>query len=89
MKKQILLVPLLYVLTSCSDIPMISSFPDVPKELKEACPALKGVDSSTTKLSVVIDSVIDNYSTYHGCQIKVDAWNEWYNAQKKIHDEIK
>jgi len=88
MKKQILLIPLLYVLTSCSEIPPMSSFPAVPKELQQACPELKGVDSSTTKLSVVIDSVIDNYSNYHECQIKVDSWNEWYNTQKKIHDSV-
>jgi hypothetical protein len=88
MKKLLLLIPLVFVLTGCLDDPLVSDFPDVPKELKEACPALKQVDPKTTKLSVIVDSVIDNYSTYHECQIKVDEWIEWYNTQKKIYDNI-
>jgi hypothetical protein len=89
MKKLLLLVPVL-LLTGClEDVPVASKWPEIPAELKTACPALKEVNPDTTKLSEVIDVVAGNYATYHECQVKVDSWIEWYNTQKKIQDEIK
>jgi hypothetical protein len=29
-----------------------------------------------------------NYNTYYECAVKVDAWQEWYQIQKKIHEDI-
>jgi len=89
MRKLLLLAPVL-LLTGClTDVPVKSVWPEVPEELKAACPALQEIKPDTTKLSEVIDVVSSNYSSYHECQVKVDAWVEWYNTQKKIHDEIK
>ena len=64
-------------------------WPDVPDELKEACPDLKKVDESTTKLSDALVIVTDNYSQYKECKLKVDNWVEWYNTQKKIYESVK
>ena len=87
-KLLVLLLPLL--LTAClEDIPVTPKWPDIPDSLKTSCPALKQLDDGKTKLSDIIDNVIDNYSTYHECQVKVDAWIEWYQQQKKIYEEIK
>jgi len=86
MKKLILLLPLL--LTACIT-PDARKFPDIPPELKQACPDLQEIDPKTTKLSVVVDTVTTNYKEYHECRVKVDAWIEWYNGQKKIFESVK
>ncbi len=87
MKYIILLAPLL--LTGClfkDPVPVKQVWPDVPKELLEACPDLKQVDPDKNKLSDIINVVSDNYATYYDCKAKVDDWIVWYNGQKKIHD---
>jgi len=63
-------------------------WPSVPQDLIESCPDLKLVDTSTDKLSEVLDVVVDNYKNYHECRIKVDAWIEWYKTQKGIMDKL-
>ena len=87
MKYLALIAPLL--LTGClfkDPAPVKQIWPDVPKELLEACPDLKLVDPNTKKLSDIIDVVSDNYATYYDCKSKVDDWIVWYQGQKKIHD---
>jgi hypothetical protein len=89
MRKLLLLIPVL-LLTGClTDVPVKSAWPEVPKELLDACPALQQIDPNTTKLSEVIGVVSTNYGQYRECQVKVDAWVEWYKAQQKIVEEIK
>lgn len=85
MKKLIIISALL--LSAC--IPVDRHFPEVPEELKTACPDLAEIDPNTTKLSEVVRTVTDNYSRYHECQIRVDAWIEWYNTQRAIFDSVK
>lgn len=88
MKLVVLLAPLL--LTGCllkQPVPVKQIWPDVPKELLEACPDLKQIDPETKKLSEIITVVSDNYATYYDCKAKVDDWIIWYNGQKKIYDE--
>jgi hypothetical protein len=88
MRCLVLLVPLL--LSGCifskDPVPVKQIWPDVPKELLEACPDLKQVDPKTTKLSDIISVVSDNYAQYYDCKAKVDDWVTWYQGQKKIHD---
>ena len=87
MKLWLLLAPLL--LTGClfkQPVPIKQVWPDVPKELLDACPDLKLVDPKTDKLSDIIGVVSDNYSTYYECKAKVDDWIVWYNGQKKIYE---
>ncbi len=88
MKYIILLAP--FLLTGClfkQPVPIKQVWPDVPKELLEACPDLKLVDPKTDKLSDIIGVVSDNYSSYYECRAKVDDWIVWYNGQKKIYEE--
>ena len=88
MKYILLLAPLL--LTGCifgkDPVPIKQIWPDVPKELLEACPDLKLVDTKVTKLSEIVDVVADNYATYYNCKAKVDDWIIWYNGQKDIYN---
>jgi hypothetical protein len=84
-----LLIPLL-LLTGCSTVvPVAMKFPDVPVELTAACSELDKTPAGTTKLSDTIDVVVKNYSKYHECRAKVDAWTEWHKTQKQIFENVK
>jgi len=85
--KLLLIVPVL-LLTGCLSTPVKRSFPEVPPELKVACPDLMLLEP-TTKLSEVVSVVSKNYGQYQECQIKVDTWIEWYNSQKQIFESVK
>jgi hypothetical protein len=62
------------------------TWPDSPgKQSLESCPALKELDNAT-ELSEIASVVVENYSTYYQCSVKVDAWIEWYKLQKDIYD---
>ena len=86
MKKLLLLVPTL-LLTGClTAVPVKRTFPDIPEELKIACPELKEATKNTQELSKLLDVVVVNYSTYYECRVKVDAWIEWHKRQKEIFE---
>lgn len=87
MKRLLLLIPVI-LLTGCLVTPVKRNFPEVPKELTEACPDLKTVEQ-TEKLSEVLKVVVENYGQYNECKIKVDTWVEWYKTQKQIFDSVK
>jgi hypothetical protein len=83
-----LLLPVIIVLlTGCSTaVPIKQTFPKAPSSLMAACPELYQVEN-TDKLSDVLTVVTRNYSQYHECRIKVDAWIEWYNTQQPLFDK--
>ena len=85
-----IVIALMLCLTGCAGtVPVAMSFPQVPEELKTACPDLKTIPEGTTKLSQVVSVVTENYGQYQECKIKIDAWTQWYNSQKKIFESIK
>jgi hypothetical protein len=83
------LIPLL-LLSGCSimTVPVKRTFPDAPEVLMEKCIPLIPIQQDA-KLSDVAKNVSYNYSLYHECSVKVDAWQEWYKSQKKVFDEVK
>jgi hypothetical protein len=87
--KRLIAIVILLTLTGCLNTPVARHFPEVPADLKTACPGLEQVDPATTKLSEVITVVTDNYTQYHECRVKVDSWIEWYNTQRAIFDSVK
>ena len=88
MKYAIILFSL--ILAGCStSVPVKIKFPDVPEGLMAKCEDLEKLPADTKQLSKTAESVIKNYSKYHQCRIKVEEWQEWYNANKKLYDEIK
>lgn len=86
MKYSLLVLPLL--LAGCLATPVKRNFPEVPAELKVACPDLQKVKSDA-HLSDIVSTVSSNYTQYHECRAKVDAWNEWYKNQKEVFDSVK
>lgn len=87
--KRILIIASALLLTACLSTPVKRTFPEIPEDLKTACPDLSQIDESTTKLSEVVKTVTVNYGQYHECKIRVDAWMEWYKTQKSIFEEVK
>lgn len=77
-----------FLLAGCVATPVKRNFPDAPEELKAACPELQKVQSGA-KLSDVVSTVSSNYSQYHECRVKMEAWNNWYNSQKDIFESVK
>jgi hypothetical protein len=89
MKKLLLLVPVFLLAGCLESVPVKRNFPAIPEELKTACPELQKVEPGTTQLSKVMEIVVDNYSTYYECRVKVDAFLQWHQEQKKIFEEVK
>lgn len=84
------IITLALFLSACAtSVPVTMNFPQVPEELKTSCPDLKNIPEGTTKLSEVVTVVTENYGQYQECKIKIDAWTQWYNSQKKIFEGIK
>ena len=81
-----LLMP--FLLAGCLATPVKRNFPEVPEELKVVCPDLQKIKEDA-KLSDVVSTVSTNYTQYHECRAKVDAWSEWYKTQKEIFDSVK
>jgi hypothetical protein len=81
---------LLLLLPACTQpVSIKPTWPEVPLELQTECSPLNQLDPSKDKMSDVLSNVVDNYSLYHICKVKVEAWNNWYNSQKKIYEDIK
>lgn len=89
MKKLLILLLPVVLLSGCLDVPVARHFPEVPPELLVACPDLKLIDPNTTKLSEVVGVVAENYGQYAECKNKIDMWAEWYKAQKDIFESVK
>jgi hypothetical protein len=70
-------------------VPVVAKFPEAPQSLKENCPNLKKIEGEQISIVDLHKTVIDNYTTYHECVIKVEGWNEWYAKQKELFDSIK
>ena len=88
--KSLLTVVLALTLVGCSIVtPVKRNFPDRPAELTKGCPELQEATADTKELSKLLDTVVVNYSTYYECRVKMEAWDEWYQEQKKIFDEVK
>jgi starvation-inducible outer membrane lipoprotein len=77
------------LLTGCVTAPVVMKFPEAPEALMQKCEELEKVPANTKQLSTTSEVVVRNYGKYHVCRIKVEEWQEWYNANKKIYESIK
>jgi hypothetical protein len=83
------IVTMALFLSACVSVPVERRFPSVPAEIQVPCGNLQTIDPATTKLSIVVDSVVTNYTQYRECQAKTDSWIEWYAKQKQIFESVK
>lgn len=88
--KVIITLSFCFLLGGCfsTPVPVKQNFPLAPETLLTPCPDLKKLEKDS-KLSDVAKTVIDNYTLYHECSIKSQAWIGWYKAHKKIFEEVK
>jgi hypothetical protein len=78
------------ILSGCSwTVPVTAKFPVAPKTLMEKCAPLKKLEGDQVTIVDLHTTVVENYTSYHECSVKVDAWQEWYTSQKKIFEEVK
>lgn len=86
----ILLFVLVIMLAGCSTLfPARQEFPAAPQVLMERCPDLMTIDDGKNTLRDMLKIVIQNYALYYQCAEKTQGWQEWYNNQKKIYENIK
>jgi len=88
----VLAIVLMFMLSMCSGcsttVPVTAKFPEPPGlSATTACADLKKISDGPT-LSEVTKTVVINYGTYHECAVKVNAWNEWYQIQKHIFENL-
>jgi PBP1b-binding outer membrane lipoprotein LpoB len=81
---------LIALLSGCSTtVPVVAKFPDAPKSLTEKCSSLKKIEAEPATIVDFHKTVVENYTLYHECAIKVEEWNEWHVRQKKIFESVK
>ena len=77
------------MLAGCSTtVPVVMKFPEAPKPLLEKCKELEKTAEDAT-LSEIAKKIGINYTSYHECSVKNDAWIEWYHTQKNIYESVK
>lgn len=85
MKKYLIVL----LLTGCSTVvPVRQPFPQAPEILQQPCKQLKLVEDNVV-LSEFTKTVVQNYTEYHQCSNLLSGWQEWYQKQKKIYEELK
>lgn len=84
-----LLLLLTILLTGCITVPVgRGEFPPVGEKMKHKCPDLIIAEKSEL-LSDLLSTVIVNYGEYHKCKAAVEAWQQWYDEQKKTFEGTK
>ena len=87
---KLLVISSILLITGCATtVPVTAKFPDAPILILEKCPQLKKIDGENVSIVDFTKTVTLNYTNYYECAAKSDAWIEWYQAQKKIFEEIK
>ncbi len=81
---------LVLLISGCSTpAPIKPKWPEAPAALKEKCESLRKIEGDKVAITEMLKVVIHNYTLYHECSTKVEGWNEWYDAQKKIYESVK
>jgi hypothetical protein len=88
MRKLLLISALL--LTGCATaIPVKMGFPQLPEALSKPCDRLLPLDPAKKQLTDLLENTVDNYAKAKECYAKNQAWQEWYDTQRKIFEEVK
>ena len=78
------------LLTGCATaIPVKMGFPQLPEALAKPCDRLLPLDPAKKQLTDLLENTVDNYAKAKECYAKNQAWQEWYDTQRKIFEEVK
>jgi hypothetical protein len=84
----VIFIVLAFLITACSTVvPVTQRFPQAPDLLMEKCPPLRTIAGEKVSIVDFTRTVSENYTTYHQCAGRTEAWIDWYDKQKKIWDE--
>jgi hypothetical protein len=87
--KLALLLPTLLLAGCTTVVPVTQRWPDAPGALaQEPCPNLQKL-TQEAKLSDVAQTVVQNYTQYYECAVKLEAWQRWYREQQIIYKGLK
>lgn len=87
--KYIALIVVALLIGCSTPVPVKPKWPEVPQVLKDRCENLKKIEGDRVAITEMLKVIINNYTLYHECSTKVEGWNEWYDAQKKIYESVK
>lgn len=76
-------------LSACTSVPVTTDFPAVPDALMQKCPELKTISGDRVNIVDFTRTVTENYTLYHECAARSEAWQEWYTKQRQIWEEVK
>ena len=80
-------VLLVAALAGCTTaVPVRQQFPDAVPELKQRCEALMTIKGDAVTITELLKTVVENYTRYYQCAARVEGWQEWYDAQRKIFE---
>lgn len=65
------------------------SWPEVPQSLTEPAQDLSPLPEDKKTLTDLLQNVNQNYGSYYELKEKYEAWQEWYNSQKRIYESVK
>lgn len=79
------------ILAGCATtaVPVVPKFPTAPEVLLKSCPSLKTIEGEKVSIIDFTKTVAENYTTYYECSVLHEGFIEWYNAQKRIFEELK
>ncbi|HET8688615.1 MAG TPA: hypothetical protein VFM18_18530 [Methanosarcina sp.] len=77
----------LVFLAGCCTPSTVPKWPDAPPNLKQPAPELVQLKEDQRKLSDLIQNANDNYTKYHQLKNSYEAWQKWYDEQKKIYTD--
>jgi len=87
---KIILLCLMFILAGCAtSVPVTMNFPQAPEALTKPCDPLQPLPKDKKELSDLLENANENYGKHHECLAKYRAWQEWYETQKKIFEEVK
>lgn len=83
--KLLIILMTLFLVVGCTTVPVEPrKFPDAPAVLMQKCEKLKTLDGNSVSVVDMVRVVVENYTLYHECSLKVDGWVEWHKKQSKI-----
>lgn len=66
-------------------------WPPASEELMKKCEALRELkpvkEGDPVRLGDLLNNMVENYALHYKCSLKNDNWHEWYNKQKKNHED--
>jgi hypothetical protein len=80
----------LALLTGCSTtVPITQPWPEAPgMQSVQACGPLQPLPETAT-ITQAAKTIATNYTEYYVCATKLEAWQEWYQKQKLIHEGLR